>query len=145
VAVAPIWWRARGQLGMYADAAPHIDHATRNARVLARRAVSGLRAAEPVPAALPASVDALAEAVRRLHAELERGEVPAAARRQMVEAARQSGMAYAAGVGFSGSVVVAQVGSVAVDLLRASGLDEPTALRVVRRLRREAEAATHRR
>ncbi|HET6212813.1 MAG TPA: hypothetical protein VFE14_08080, partial [Micromonosporaceae bacterium] len=50
-----------------------------------------------------------------------------------VRAVREAGDAYRVGVGFSGSVVVAQVRSIASDLLRAAGLDHDEAARLVRR------------
>lgn len=135
VTVSPIRWRAKGQLALYAQAAPHLDHVARNARVLARRARRALRSKEPIPADLAAAPVALAVALRCMHRELEQGAEPERTRELAVEAVRRSALAYAAGVGFSGSVVVAQVQSIAFDLLRASGLDEATAHRVVRRAR----------
>ncbi len=139
VAVSPIRWRAKGQLGLYAEAAPHIDNMARNTRVLARRARRALRSQERIPADLPAALSALADAVRCLHHELERGAEPEQTRDLVVEAVRRSALAYSAGVGFSGSVVVAQAQSIAFDLLRATGVDETAAHKVIRRTRHRAE------
>jgi hypothetical protein len=127
VTVSPIRWRAKGQLGLYLTAAPHIDHAVRNARVLVRRAVAALRDAEEVPAALPPALGEAAEAVRRLHHSLEQGQEPLPTRGHAIEAIRCTVLAYRAGTDLSMTVVTAQVRSVALDLLLASGLDERTA------------------
>jgi uncharacterized membrane protein YgaE (UPF0421/DUF939 family) len=140
VAVAPIRWRARGQLGLYAEAAPHLDHVARNTRVLARRTRRALRSQERIPPELVAALHTLAEALRCLHTELERGAEPERTRSVVVAAVRHSALAYAAGVGFSGSVVVAQAQSIGFDLLRACGLDEAAAHKVVRRTRQRAES-----
>jgi uncharacterized membrane protein YgaE (UPF0421/DUF939 family) len=140
--LAPIRWRTRGALTRYVDAAVHVERATRNARVLAWRVGSMLRDGEPVPADLAPALETLAEAVRTLREELARSEEPVRARAPALDAVRAAGAAYHAGVGFSGSVVVAQVRTVVVDLLRATGLSESRADRLVRRAARPARAAT---
>jgi hypothetical protein len=53
------------------------------------------------------------------------------ARDRLLEAVRTASDAYELGVGFSGSVAVAQVRSAAVDLLRGTGLSEDRADRLV--------------
>jgi hypothetical protein len=58
-----------------------------------------------------------------------------------VRAVDSAGRAYALGVGFSGSVVVAQVRSTANDLMRASGLSQKDADGLVRRVFKGASAA----
>lgn len=138
--VAPIRWRAKGQLALYITAAPHVDHAARNARVLARRSRRALRSREDIPPDLAAAPGRLAAAVREMHRELEAGAEPEASRAEAVRATHLSALGYAAGVGFSGSVVVAQVQSIAYDLLRASGLEDATAHRINRRTREAATA-----
>jgi uncharacterized membrane protein YgaE (UPF0421/DUF939 family) len=140
-AVAPIRWRARGQLALYLTAAPHLDHAARNARVLARRSRRALRSREPIPAPLADAPAALAAAVRELHGELEAGVEPDHSRTAIIHATHQAALAYAEGVAFSSSVVVAQVQSIAYDLLRASGLDDVTAHTLNRRARHDAGTA----
>jgi uncharacterized membrane protein YccC len=129
--LAPLQWRRRPALRRYLTAAVHIERATRNLRVLARRSAAVLENAEPVPQRLPAALDALADAVRVMRDELAAGREPAAAREPAVDAVRAAGDAYESGVGFSGSVVVAQVRSAVVDLLRATGLSEGRADRLV--------------
>jgi uncharacterized membrane protein YgaE (UPF0421/DUF939 family) len=140
--LAPIRWRSRGALTRYVDAAVHVERATRNARVLARRVASMLQDGEPVPDDLARALDTLAGAVGTLRAELARSEEPVRAREEALDAVRAASVAYQDGVGFSGSVVVAQVRSAVVDLLRATGLSESRADRLVRRAARPARAAT---
>lgn len=119
--IAPVRWRTRGHLASYVNAVEHLDHAVRNVRVLARRAVVLLRVGEPVPDGLPAAVRRLAEAVRALRSELARDAEPVAARRALTDAVQLATAAVGSG-GFSGNVVVAQVRSAVHDLLRATGL-----------------------
>jgi hypothetical protein len=109
----------------------HLERATRNVRVLARRGASVVADAESFPAELPAALDTFAGAVGTLREELAAGREPAAAREQAMAAVRIAGDAYATGLGFSGSVVVAQIRFAAVDLLRATGLTEDRADRLV--------------
>ena len=133
--VAPLRWRARGPLSQYVDAADGIHHAVRNARVLARRCVSvlGEEAAEPVPDEMFAALYTLAEAVRELRRELAEGVEPVRTREVALAAVKEAAAGYAAGVGFSGSVVVAQVRSIATDLLHATGMSTTDTSRMIRR------------
>lgn len=132
-ALAPVRWRTRGALNQYIDAAEHVARALRNSRVLVRRALVLVRDGEALPPALVEAVRALGEAVTWLRRELADAVEPVAARERALRAASEAGVAYAEGVGFSGSVIVAQVRSTAVDLVRATGLDAKEANRLVRR------------
>jgi len=120
--IAPVRWRKRGHLTSYVDAVDHLDHAVRNVRVLARRAIVLTRVGETVPPELPAAVRRLGEAVRSLRNELAKDEEPRASRRALVDAARIA-TAMVGSLGFSGHVIVAQVRSTSHDLLLATGLD----------------------
>ncbi|MDR7280404.1 FUSC family protein [Catenuloplanes atrovinosus] len=131
--LAPVRWRARAPLAQYLDSARYVAHALRNSRVLVRRIVTMLNDGEPVPRTLAPAVVALGEAVELLRTELELGVEPEAARGRALRAVSDAGRAYADGVGFSGSVVVAQVRSTATDLVRASGVEHEEAIRQVRR------------
>ncbi len=131
--LAPARWRARAPLAQYLDSAVHLDRAMRNTRVLARRAVTLIRDEEQVPDALAAALRTLAEAVRALRDELAGGGEPTRARAACVSAVAQAADAYRDGLGFSGTVLVAQIRSIALDLLRASGVEHRTAERAVRR------------
>jgi uncharacterized membrane protein YgaE (UPF0421/DUF939 family) len=131
--VAPVRWRVRGALAQYVESAEYVARALRNTRVLVRRSVVLLRDGEVVPPALPRAVDTLGDAVSWLRKELGDGVEPEATRGRALRAVGEAAEAYKEGVGFSGSVVVAQVRSTANDLLRASGVRPPDADRLVRR------------
>jgi hypothetical protein len=136
--LAPIRWRSRPALHLYLDSAVHIERATRNIRVLARRAAVSLRDGESVPPRLCEGLRRLADAVATLRRELADGRLPIRARQLILEAVALVSEAYRVGVGFSGAVVVAQVRSAAVDLLLATGLPENEAARAVRAVRDQA-------
>ncbi len=125
--IAPVRWRTRGQLVGYLDAAEPIDHLARNLRVLARHTITMLRRKEPVPDTLPASLRTLAGAVRLMQMDLEHGSEPLEARSAAWAAAELATEALDQTGGFAGQVVVAQVRTMAVDLLQASGLDRDDA------------------
>ncbi|HKE65602.1 MAG TPA: FUSC family protein [Micromonosporaceae bacterium] len=133
VSIAPTRWRSRAPLSQYLDAAVHIDRALRNARVLARRTVAVLDDGESYGADLLDSLRTMATAVQTLHHELAIGHDPRSTRQQALRAVGKAADAYRAGLGFSGDVVVAQVRSIATDVLRATGLDDQTSARAVRR------------
>lgn len=119
--IAPLRWRTRRHVAMYDQAVAHVEFASRNVRVLARRAVAALRAGEPIPERLPSALRQLAAAARAMREELARGQEPVRAREGALEAAREATATIGEG-GFSTDVIVAQVRSIAHDLLRASGL-----------------------
>ncbi|GAA0384879.1 aromatic acid exporter family protein [Micromonospora gifhornensis] len=131
--MAPLRWHARNALRQYLDAAEYIERSIRNARVLARRTVTLLRDGEPSPPQLAESVAALAEAAKVIRRDLRRGRAPQEAVDLLCGAVREASAAYRQGVGFSGSVVVAQVRAIATDLLGTTGLTHDEADREVRR------------
>lgn len=120
--IAPIRWRRRDELARYEAAAEPIDLALRNTRVLARRALAALRDGEQTPEILPDVLRRYADAVDLLRTELSKGEEPETARSAIREAASAATARQLGGDGLSTKVVLAQVRSVAVDLLRATGL-----------------------
>lgn len=129
--IAPVRWRARDRFSAYADAAPQLDLAVRNARVLARRATVLLRSAQPVPTGLADAVSALAAGARTVGAQLGEPTEPRAARRLLVDA-------YATARGAQGPdtpvlelVLIAQIRSTAYDLLRATGLNRVDTLALI--------------
>ncbi|MEV0728822.1 FUSC family protein [Polymorphospora sp. NPDC050346] len=132
-ALAPLRWHKRGVLTRYVDSSKYISRALRDSRALVRRAVTQIQDGEPVPPSLPDAVCDLGEAARLLYSELGAGVEPQAARDRAVRAVIGAAGAYSAGVGLSGSTVVAQVRSIASDLIAATGVDMAEANRMVRR------------
>ncbi|MET7750469.1 FUSC family protein [Micromonospora sp. NPDC005367] len=131
--LSPVRWDSRqGPVSRYARAAEPIDRAMRNSGTLIRRTVTLIGDAEPIPDTLPEAVSALAEATRLLRREFATGHEPDAARRTALRAVTGAGAAYRAGVGFSGSVVVAQVRTTTSDLFVATGVAQEEANRLVR-------------
>src|SRR6266545_3743230 len=124
--LAPVFWRSRGPLTQYLDAAEHIEHAARNGRVLARRTVALLRDGEPAPPGLVEALQILADA---LTATAE----PLRPRELTLVAVGRAADVYRAGLGFSGDVVVAQIRTIGTDLLLASGLPRPVVEKAIRR------------
>ncbi|WP_243709467.1 aromatic acid exporter family protein [Micromonospora sp. 15K316] len=132
-ALSPVRWGSRqGPVGRYARAAEPIDRAMRNSGTLIRRTVTLIEDGEPVPETLPAAVSALAEATRLLRQEFATGHEPDKARERALRAVAGAGDAYRTGVGFSGSVVVAQVRTTTSDLFVATGVAQEEANRLVR-------------
>jgi uncharacterized membrane protein YgaE (UPF0421/DUF939 family) len=131
--VAPLRWRSRGALSRYVEAAEHLERALGNARVLTRRAVTLINDQEPVPPCLPDAVQMLAEATRELRQALTRGSSEHRVADLSVEAVTRASEAYRAGIGFSGSAVVAQVRAIATDLLGTADLSHAQANDLVRR------------
>ncbi|MEU5564291.1 FUSC family protein [Micromonospora musae] len=132
-ALSPVRWGSRqGPVGRYARAAEPIDRAMRNSGTLIRRAVTLIEESEPIPETLPTAVSALAEATRLLRQEFAAGHEPHKARERALRAVAGAGEAYRTGVGFSGSVVVAQVRTTTSDLFVASGVAQEEANRLVR-------------
>ncbi|SHE55357.1 FUSC family protein [Streptoalloteichus hindustanus] len=125
--IAPLRWRRRNELEHYRAAAAPVDYAMRNTRVLLRRTVAALRDEERVPEHLPEVLRALAEATTVLRDELAKGEEPVRARRAALAAGRAATGELASGAGFSMRVVVAQLRSIVVDLLQATGMNREDA------------------
>jgi uncharacterized membrane protein YgaE (UPF0421/DUF939 family) len=131
--LAPARWRARVPLAQYVDAEPHLDHALRNARVLARRTVAAVRDGEQPPSELLDALRGAAEAVTALGRELAAGAEPVRTRELALGAVASAGSAYRRGLGFSSDVVVAQVRTIGTDLLLATGLPGQAVTKLVRR------------
>lgn len=114
-------------LAPYAEAADSLDLAVRNTRVLARDAVGLVRRREPAPALLGEAVLDLARAVGDLAGYLdEPGRVPEALERPgnrfALKAAEEATAALGERSDLPTSMIVGQIRSTAVDLLRASGM-----------------------
>jgi uncharacterized membrane protein YgaE (UPF0421/DUF939 family) len=124
-AISPLHRRQRRGLVRYIRATEPIDLALRNSRVLLRRTRSALTDDETFPPALPAALRLLADAATAFAGVLA-GDVDPAEVRDAVRAAATTVDAVEH-VGFSARVVTAQLRSIAVDLLQATGLDHEQA------------------
>jgi uncharacterized membrane protein YccC len=114
--------RPRERLPIYAEAALQMDHAVRNTRVLARRAVASVRHHGAAPARLAEAVELLADAVVELGRALAEPGHAQQARRLALEAAKRAMRALDEDPGLSAVVIVGQVRSTALDILLASGM-----------------------
>lgn len=130
--ISPLRRRQRRELARYETASVPVDHALRNTRVLARRTIAALSRAEATPPALSRSLRALAAATSLLRDELAAGHEPSEARTAILDVADHLGDDLgdesADRSGFSSDVMTAQLRSIIVDLLRATGADRETAI-----------------
>ncbi|MEU7478675.1 FUSC family protein [Lentzea sp. NPDC042327] len=126
--IAPIRWRSKDELKRYQTAAGPVDYAIRNTRVLARRTMAALKAEERIPDGVSGVLQRYADAVDCLRGELERGRTPQLTREAVRDAARPLTARRLGGDGFSSKVVLAQIRSIAVDLLQATGLNRAEAM-----------------
>jgi hypothetical protein len=99
-----------------------------NTRVLARGAANSIRRRDSVPEPLPRAVLDLSRAVRALANYLEEYEGPADTRRFALEAARAATQTLDERHDLAASVLVGQVRSMSVDLLRSTGMNQAQAL-----------------
>lgn len=120
----------RERLPRYAEAAQQMDHAVRNTRVLARRTLAAVRDG-PAPAALADAVSRLGRAVLALAEQLEDPEGDARTRALALDAAARATSVLREQPDLSASVIVGQVRSTAIDLLRGSGLSDEDARRAL--------------
>jgi len=122
--------RRRGlkHLDLYASANVRMELAAINTRVLARGVTNALRRGDEIPPVIPAAVLELAAAVKELSHYLQEWEGPEDARRHALEAARRATAALEGRHNLTTSVIVGQVRSMAVDLLRSTGMNQAQAL-----------------
>jgi uncharacterized membrane protein YccC len=129
--LSPTRRRALEHLELYANAGTRIDLAVINTRVLARGAANAALRGDTVPPQLPEAVLDLARAVRALATYLEELKGPDEARRFALEAARKATKILEERHDLAISVLVGQVRSAAVDLLRSTGMDQASALQAL--------------
>jgi uncharacterized membrane protein YgaE (UPF0421/DUF939 family) len=137
--LAPPRRRTLGTVDVYADAAAQIDLAVRNVRVLARGARRAIDLDENVPPEVAGALRALAEAVRALRVAIEDPGRADAVHAPALRAAAEATLVLERTGNLSVSVIVGQVRSTAVDLLRGSGMSYEDAAAAVRGAVREAE------
>ena len=138
--LAPPRWGMLETVDLYADAAVQIDLAVRNVRVLARAARRAIDLDENVPPEVADSLRELAAAVRGLGAELDDPDRADAVRGPALRAAGKATLVLERTGNMSVTVIVGQVRSTAVDLLRGSGMSYDEAAEAVRGAAADAEA-----
>jgi uncharacterized membrane protein YccC len=114
--------RTRERLPLYADAAQQMDYAVRNTRVLIRRVLNAIRRGYGAPAELVDAIALLGDAVLALGNQLEDPDAESATRRLALEAAVKATSVLEQDPGLSMNVIIGQIRSTAIDLLRGSGL-----------------------
>ena len=129
--LSPTRRRALGHLELYANAGTRIDLAVINTRVLARGAANAARRGDAAPPRLPEAVLELSRAVRALANYLEEPGGPEEARRFALEAARKATEILEERHDLAISVLVGQIRSSAVDILRSTGMDQASALQAL--------------
>ena len=138
--MAPPRRKSLETVDLYADAAAQLDLAVRNVRVLARGARRAIDLEENVPPELSDALVELAAAVRALRGALDDPGRAEAVRAPALRAAGRATLVLERTGNLSVSVIVGQVRSTAVDLLRGTGLAYEDAAVAVRAAVREAEA-----
>ncbi|MEA2382659.1 MAG: hypothetical protein QOH72_2630 [Solirubrobacteraceae bacterium] len=127
------WLRGtRAQFARYERAWGQIDNAVTSVEALSRGAVRALSQDDNVPPPVPEALRELADAVRRLEGTLDEGGDPTAVREPALRAAARATLVLQQTGNLSVNLIVVQVRSTAVDLLRGSGLDRDEAERQVR-------------
>jgi uncharacterized membrane protein YgaE (UPF0421/DUF939 family) len=131
-AAAPMRRAQRGPLAVYSEAGGQLDLAVRNVRVLARGVVRAIDTGDAVP---PPVADALAElrtAVVALGDWMQDPDDAPLVVEPAVRAANDANAVLEMTTNLSVSVIVAQIRSTAVDLLRTTGMEPAEARRRVR-------------
>ncbi|HZC19489.1 MAG TPA: FUSC family protein, partial [Rubrobacteraceae bacterium] len=126
--LSPTRRRSLKHLELYAGASIRIELAVINTRVLGRGAANALRRGAAVPPSMPEAVLGLSRAVRALAEYLEESEGAEEARRFALESARGATEALKERHDLTISVLVGQVRSMSVDLLRSTGMNQGQAL-----------------
>ncbi|GIH72669.1 hypothetical protein Mth01_49220 [Sphaerimonospora thailandensis] len=140
IRISPLRWHQRARLARYETAAVPVDLALRNARVLVRRTLAALGEPSPPPAALAESLREISEAALLLQLELGAGREPMLARQALLAVAARE---RPKNLGFSANVALAQLRSIAVDLLQATGMDHGTASAALTPLNELSDESMH--
>jgi len=138
---SPLRRRERTVVKRYAIAAPEVDLAVRNARVLARGVVRAADLDAHIPPEAPGGIRDLAVAVRALRTALDDPLTVVEARGVALQAAARATLALERTGNLSVSVIIGQVRSIATDLLRALGTTQDAAADAIRQAAAGAAAA----
>jgi uncharacterized membrane protein YgaE (UPF0421/DUF939 family) len=131
--VSPLLRRRRRVLARFAELAERADYAMRNARVLVRRTYTAVCDDEPAAPELADVLNELAAAVRTLTGQLGRDGDRELAREPALDVVHHArALANRFAPGPSEVVIVAQVRSIALDLLQATGMSRAEALAAMR-------------
>jgi hypothetical protein len=133
----PRWRRDLGYLAHYAAVADQLDLAVRNTRVLTKAAVDMLQDGKHAPEQLSEALLDLARSVETLGVYLERFD-HLDTRRFALQAAESATAVLKERNDLETSMVVGQIQSTAVDLLRASGMDYTESREALREAARHA-------
>ena len=137
--LAPPRRRTLGAVDDYAEAARQIELAVRNVRVLARGARRAIDLEENVPPEVSDALRDLAVAVRALGRALDDHGQAGEVREPALRAAGTATLVLERTGNLSVSVIVGQVRSTAVDLIRSTGISYEDAAEAVRAAARDAE------
>ena len=129
---APTRRSARTEIAPYAVAVTSIDHAVRNTRVLARRALSAIEQDDRVPQAALAAVRELAHAVEELALDLADEARTSELEEELLRAAAHATAALDVTGNLSANMITGQVRAIAADLLAAIGTEPREARDIVR-------------
>jgi uncharacterized membrane protein YgaE (UPF0421/DUF939 family) len=129
--------RDLGYLAHYAAVADQLDFAVRNTRVLARAAVNMLQDGKHAPEQLPEALLDLARAVETLGAYLETSDY-LDTRHFALKATESATAALKERNDLETSVLIGQIQSTAMDLLRASGMEHSESREALREAARHA-------
>jgi uncharacterized membrane protein YgaE (UPF0421/DUF939 family) len=133
---------ARERLPAYAAAAQQMEAAVGNTRVLTRRVLATVERDGAAAAPLAQGVALLGEAVRELGRELEEPGREVAVRRLALRAAATASTVLGGDPGLSSVVIVGQIRSTAIDLLRGSGMEHDEARAALEAAAEDREPAT---
>jgi uncharacterized membrane protein YgaE (UPF0421/DUF939 family) len=141
--LAPFRGGTREQFARYEQAATQIGTMLTSVDALSRAAVRALTVGDNVPAPVPDSLRDLAETVRTLDQSLEDPAGRPVVREPALRAAAQATLVLEQTSNLSVSVIVAQVRSSAVDLIRGWGLDREEAEQLVRESAHRLSTSEH--
>jgi uncharacterized membrane protein YgaE (UPF0421/DUF939 family) len=130
--LSPFARRARARFGRYELAANQVDATLTSVKALSRASVRGIEQGANIPPAVPAAVRELAETVRTLDRYFEHPEDEPPVSEHALRAAARATLVLEETANLPVSVIVGQVRSAAVDLLRSWGLDRQEAESLVR-------------
>jgi len=131
-AAAPARRVQRGPMAIYSEAGGQIDLAVRNVRVLARGVLRAIDTGDSVPPPVADALVELRDAVVALGDWMEDPTKAAAVVEPAVQAALHASAVLDMTTNLSVSVIVGQIRSTAVDLMRTTGMDPAEARRRIR-------------